>query len=443
LTGGVDLGGDPVLRPEESFYALNNATASAVTNKGGAAGQVRFAYGDGNSNLGASTAVSALTSAEIAILDADPDILATGTTNLLAVRLAAASVDTVFPNLNRDNLIALSWTWDGDAAALIVRRLTHFNSAGDLVFIMAKVGGVVITTPGNADVSACTYNSADNFAQADAIGGVKGAIPWALEADSELNEIDIKVDSVAVTAMTRKLKAKWSPELAQDLNAYHNLDAEVELTSILSEQIALEIDREILKDLVEGATAGTLFWSRSPGKFVDRESGSPLVLGTNYPDFTGTVSEWYETLLETVNDVSARIHRKTLRGGANFLVCGPEVASILEFTSGFRASTSVDSDTAGSWGAQNVGSISRKMDIHVDPYFPRATILVGRRGGSFLESGYVYAPYVPLQVTPTIFGVEDFVPRKGVMTRYAKKMVRPDMYGLVICKDLVRDLADV
>jgi hypothetical protein len=165
--------------------------------------------------------------------------------------------------------------------------------------------------------------------------------------------------------------------------------------------------------------------------------------GTNYPDFTGTVSEWYETLLETVNDVSARIHRKTLRGGANFLVCSPEVASILEFTSGFRASTAVDSDSAGSWGAQNIGSISRKMDIHVDPYFPRALILVGRKGSSFLESGYVYAPYVPLQVTPTIFGVEDFVPRKGVMTRYAKKMVRPDMYGVVVVRDLVADTADV
>jgi hypothetical protein len=308
---------------------------------------------------------------------------------------------------------------------------------------MAKTGGVVITTPVNADVSACTVQpSLITLVQMPANRRRQGcATPWALEADSELNEIDIKVDSVAVTAMTRKLKAKWSPELAQDLNAYHNLDAEVELTSILSEQIALEIDREILKDLVEGATAGTLYWSRSPGKFVDRESGA-IATGTAYPDFTGTVSEWYETLLETVNDVSARIHRKTLRGGANFLVCGPEVASVLEFTSGFRASTAVDSDTAGSWGAQNVGSISRKMDIHVDPYFPRATILVGRRGGSFLESGYVYAPYVPLQVTPTIFGIEDFVPRKGVMTRYAKKMVRPDMYGLVICKDLVRDLAD-
>jgi hypothetical protein len=284
------------------------------------------------------------------------------------------------------------------------------------------------------------YPITDNFTTADALGSVKGATEWQLENQTEIPEIDIKVDSIAVTAKTKKLKAKWTPELGQDLNAYHNLDAEVELTSILSEQIALEIDREILEDLVNGATADTLFWSRRPGKFLNRENGRQISSANNESllgaDFTGTVSEWYETLAETINDVSASIHRKTLRGGANFVVCSPEVANILEFTAGFRAS--IGNDYAnGSIGAVNVGSLSKKFDVYVDPYFPRNLILVGRKGGSFLESGYVYAPYVPLQVTPTIFGVEDFVPRKGVMTRYAKEMVRPDMYGLVICEDML------
>jgi hypothetical protein len=137
-----------------------------------------------------------------------------------------------------------------------------------------------------------------------------------------------------------------------------------------------------------------------------------------------------------MNDISAAIHRKTLRGGANFVVCGPEVANILEFTAGFRADTTAD-ENRGTIGAVRVGQLSKKLDVYVDPYFPRNVCLVGRKGNSFLESGYVYAPYVPLQVTPTIFGPEDFVPRKGVMTRYAKKMVRPDMYGLVICQDLL------
>ena len=239
-----------------------------------------------------------------------------------------------------------------------------------------------------------------------------------------------------MTAITKKLKAKWTPELGQDLNAYHNLDAEVELTSILSEQIALEIDQEILKDLLVGAKAGRYYWSRSPGLFVNKVTGEEVGASSAAPDFTGTVSEWYETLAETINDVSAQIHRKTLRGGANFVVCSPEVANILEFTAGFRASVTADQDR-GSIGAVNVGSLSKKFDVYVDPYFPRNIVLVGRKGNSFLESGYVYAPYVPLQVTPTIFGVEDFVPRKGVMTRYAKKMVRPDMYGVVIVQGLL------
>jgi hypothetical protein len=244
-------------------------------------------------------------------------------------------------------------------------------------------------------------------------------------------EIDIKVDSTAITATTRKMKAKWTPELGQDLNAYHNLDAEVELTQVLSEQIALEIDQEILKDLITQATAGKFYWSRVPGRFVNRVSGAEI----NSGDFTGTVSQWYETLVETINDVSAQIHRKTLRGGANFLVCGPEVANILEFTNGFRASVT-HSDEKGTVGATKEGSINKKFDLYVDPYFPRNVILVGRKGSSFLESGYVYAPYVPLQTTPTIFGTEDFTPRKGVMTRYGKKMVRPDMYGLVLVRDM-------
>jgi hypothetical protein len=301
---------------------------------------------------------------------------------------------------------------------------------------------------GTANTVILTYPIKDDFQAGGGLGSVVGDSIWGLEepkvstgnfgnatGKSEIPEIDIKVDSVAVTAQTKKLKAKWSPELGQDLNAYHNLDAEVELTGILSEQIALEIDRELLSELVNGATAGTRYWSRAPGLFVDG-SGNEVGASALAPDFTGTVSEWYETLIETINDVSAQIHRKTLRGGANFVVCGPEVANILEFTSGFRASVTADQDR-GTIGAVKSGSLSKKFDVYVDPYFLRNVCLIGRKGSSFLESGFVYAPYVPLQVTPTIFGTEDFVPRKGVMTRYAKQMVRPDMYGLVVVRGLL------
>jgi len=315
------------------------------------------------------------------------------------------------------------------------------TNAGNILLCVADPEGVI--APATLAGLFPAFPSAsfvidDNFTQGTGQpGSVAGAVMWGLENNPNIPEIDIKVDSVAVTAKTKKLKAKWTPELAQDLNAYHNLDAEVELTSILSEHIALEIDQEILEDLVKGSTAGKLYWSRLPGKFVQRETGIAAPAGTPaaYPDFTGNVSEWYETLAETINDVSAQIHRKTLRGGANFVVCSPEVANILEFTAGFRGSVTADDDR-GEIGAVKVGSLSKKFDVYVDPYFPRNVVLVGRKGSSFLESGYVYAPYVPLQMTPTIFGTEDFVPRKGVMTRYAKKMVRPDMYGLVIVEDM-------
>ena len=259
-------------------------------------------------------------------------------------------------------------------------------------------------------------------------------------------EIDIKVESIAVTAQTRKLRARWSPELAQDLNAYHSLDAEVELTQILSEQVALEIDREILNDLLTQANGANLFWSRAPGKFVNKDNGTEIgrnTVGGNAapgPAFTGTVREWYETLIETIIDCANTIHRKTLRGSANFIVVSPDVATVLEASVFYRPSYSIDGDGQVSspfnLGAEKVGTLSNRFTVYKDPYFPRNKILVGYKGGSYLETGYVYAPYVPLIVTPTIFAPEDFTPRKGVMTRYGKKMVRSDFYGTVTCMDM-------
>ncbi len=273
-----------------------------------------------------------------------------------------------------------------------------------------------------------------SFAVSDGSGGT---------ATPVIPEIDIKIESISVTAVTRKLRARWSPELAQDLNAYHSLDAEVELTQILSEQIALELDREILNDLLTPANGANYYWSRAPGKFVNKETGSEISRTDSLrpgPAFTGTVREWYETLVETIIDVANTIHRKTLRGSANFVVVGPDVATILESSVLYKPSYSMDGDgQVGSpmtIGAEQVGNLSNRFTVYKDPYFPRNKVLVGYKGGSYLETGYVYAPYVPLIVTPTIFAPEDFTPRKGVMTRYGKKMVRSDFYGTVTVRDL-------
>jgi hypothetical protein len=435
---------------EQSFYNLGNGFSSPT---GSITGITIIASGTFGANESAD---------DVKTLRRDPDLIS-GTSTYCIGEITISNTDGV----NLDNLSALVLSGTNGAGDLApdpsvgagyhARRLNQFSgSSRDKVLIIGvsrnggqsavalshsfagDAAGTAVTQGGALEVGKVFFPKTDNFVAAgDPFGALKGSSAnngWGLETSQQIPDIDIKVDSVAVTAMTKKLKAKWSPELAQDLNAYHNLDAEVELTSILSEQIALEIDQEILSDLVAGATADTLYWSRRPGKFLNRDTGADIT-NSLAPTFTGTVSEWYETLLETINDLSARMHRKTLRGGANFVVCSPEVAALLEFTAGFKASVKPEDDQ-GSWGAVAVGSLSRKMDIYVDPYFIRNVVLVGRKGTSFLESGYVYAPYVPLQVTPTIFGTEDFVPRKGVMTRYAKKMVRPDMYGLVVCYDL-------
>ena len=486
LQGGVSLTGSFA---EAGFYSMNQGYSSptgstqldldvvwqgtigdGVKTSGGSAYEFTFSgYHGGNTTLTADKLVRY-----------DPDLSG----SVVVITAASASGQWLHASgsrLNTDNLIAIEAT--GSSATVksdvdrsecrLVRRLTdivdqnsvgkglrqldldnHLGSQGDASVIMVwqAVGSTAASTidaslienngastaVAGASGKSFSYPIIDNLDNVGerALGAVVGADVWGLENDPGIPEIDIKVDSTAITAITKKLKAKWTPELGQDLNAYHNLDAEVELTGILSEQIALEIDREIVNDLIRGATAGTYYWARSPGMFLNRESGVEIGASSAAPDFTGTVSEWYETLVETINDVSAQIHRKTLRGGANFLVVGPEVANILEFTSGFRANITADADK-GTVGAVNAGSISKKWDVWVDPYFPRNVVLVGRRGNSFLESGYVYAPYVPLQTTPTIFGTEDFVPRKGVMTRYGKKMVRPDMYGLVIVRGLL------
>jgi len=440
ITGGVDLVGDfagDLAGPRTSArgYAFASPTGSSLVS--------------GSATFGILDAVNDLTEGEKKDLDYDPDILAfSGSTSGASTHvIRVAAPRSLFSDGDFDNLSAWAAEVSGTTTGLNkitglsltyantqqIRRLT--KNSGSFVNLY------FVTDEDPSGVTGENANMAVQYPVRDTVGSdanVRGAIAgftMPLEANGDIPEIDIKVDSIAVTAQTKKLKAKWTPELGQDLNAYHNLDAEVELTSLLSEQIALEIDREILADLVSGATAATRYWSRAPGLFVDA-NGNEIGANTKAPDFTGTVSEWYETLVETINDVSAQIHRKTLRGGANFVVCGPEVANILEFTAGFRASVT-HTDEKGSIGALKVGSLSKKFDVIVDPYFLRNVILVGRRGSSFLESGYVYAPYVPLQTTPTIFGPEDFVPRKGVMTRYAKKMVRPDMYGLVVVRGLL------
>jgi hypothetical protein len=245
-------------------------------------------------------------------------------------------------------------------------------------------------------------------------------------------EVDLQLRSSAIVAKTRKLKAVWSPELAQDLNAYHSVDAEAELTSMLSEYISMEIDLEILDLLISDATTSA-YWSATPGEDYDG-SGTGENNWTN-TTFYGTRFEWYQTLLGKIQKVSNEIQRLTLRGGANFVVVSPTVATILESIPGYTVATD-GLKTQFAAGVQVAGQLQNRFTVYKNPYMTENTILVGFRGSNFLETGAVYAPYVPLIMTPLVYDPSDFTPRKGVMTRYAKKMIRPEFYGKIFCKDL-------
>lgn len=263
------------------------------------------------------------------------------------------------------------------------------------------------------------------------------------ESVSEIPQVNIQIKSVPVVTVTRKLKTVWTPELAQDMNATLSLDPDVELTKVLSESIALEIDNEILSDLLAGAEVKAV-WSRKLGRYLKLNSDGSISTVTfasasnsTYQANFGTQNEWYQTLIETINTVSNEIYKRNKRSGATWIVVSPEIASIIESLSQFQVEVISDpTQTVFSVGVEKIGTLNNRYTIYKNPHMPADKILVGYRGGSALETGYVYAPYVPLLITPTIFEPENFTPRKAVMTRYATQMVRPEYYGAITVFDL-------
>ena len=247
--------------------------------------------------------------------------------------------------------------------------------------------------------------------------------------DQVIPEINIQMQSSAIVAKTRKLKAVWTPEFAQDLNAYHALDAEAELTSILSEYISLEIDLEILSMLIDSAAAGTENWSAVNNQAI---TGTGAAIVQSDLGFYNSQGQWFQTLGTKIQKLSNIIHQKTLRGGANVMVVSPTVATILESIPGFASNSDGDaSKMSYAFGVQKVGALNDRQKVYKNPYMTANTILLGFRGSQFLESGAVFAPYIPLIMTPLVYDPDTFVPRKGLLTRYAKKMVRPEFYGII------------
>ena len=326
--------------------------------------------------------------------------------------------------------------------AFVAESGSNFTSA-NLLSAFTKVNGANVeffytgsaSTIGTGNSVFTTYfnkQTKDNY-RGDFEDGNSYAVPNAASDTAiSIPEIDVKMRSEAIVAKSRKLKAQWTPEFSQDLNAFHSLDAEAELTSILSEYISLEIDLEILDMLIQNVPANQVeVWSAKVGNQLVNGAMQSNTSGTFY-----TQMSWFQTLGIKLQKISNLIHQRTLRGGANFMVVSPTVATILESIPGFAADT--DGDVAKSsyaFGVQKIGALNSRYKVYKNPYMTENTILMGFRGNQFLESGAVYAPYVPLIMTPLVYDPDTFTPRKGIMTRYAKKMVRPEFYGKVFVAD--------
>ena len=243
----------------------------------------------------------------------------------------------------------------------------------------------------------------------------------SLEFEDQIGEVSFDLESVTVSVTERKLRASWSPELAQDVSAFHNIDAEAELTALLSEQIAAEVDREILRDLRKGA-AWTAKWDYNEWKYG----------GANGATLQGyTQKDWNQTLVTKINQISAQIHKTTLRGGANWIIVSSEVSAVFDDLEYFHVSNANPEQDQYNMGIEKVGTLAGRYQVYRDPYFPANKILIGHKGKSLLDAGYIYAPYVPLQLTPTMYNPFNFTPIKGIMTRYAKKMVNNRYFGVI------------
>jgi len=380
-----------------------------------------------NTAVGASAYVSA--SATWKEVEFEPDLsssIADGlATNNELIKVTVDAANS-FTRVDKEGIKAFSVS--GSGFDEFFPHYTSINAAGTQISFVVRSAGAQL---GDLKVKYHKQPTDQTRGDFETSFAAEGSNPE--ESNAGIPEVDIQLRSISIVAKTRKLKAVWTPELAQDLNAYHSVDAEAELTAMLSEYIAMEIDLEILDMLALNASAKTEYWSAKVGFEYDGAGA----LESDFAEISGasnayTKPSWFQTLGIKIQSVSNAIHQKTLRGGANFVVVSPETSTILESVSGYVANTGDASAKSYAMGVEAVGSINNRYTVYKNPYMTSNDILVGFRGSNFLETGAVYAPYVPMIMTPLVYDPTNFTPRRGVMTRYAKKMVRPEFYGKVI-----------
>jgi hypothetical protein len=426
----------------DSMYGNRSATGQfpfqTTGTTGGLYGAGRFAYSTNQFSASSQTATAATSSWSAVNFDSDLSAsVARGEVKALTVGTASLTA------FDPDGVRAFTITSGSVSVADNFQAFTQYNyTAGTITFYVTASTAEIPTL---SSAFLVTYNkiTADNnrgdfedpfgatstFSTPNAQSQTTIAIP----------EVNIKMQSQAIVAKTKKLRAVWTPEFAQDLNAYQNIDAEAELTNIMSEYISMEIDLEILDMLIEDAAAATEYWTVLNNGVYNptNANGFDFPTSTSQTGFYNTQGGWFQTLGTKMQKVSNKIHQLTLRGGANFLVCSPTVATVLESIPGFAANTNGDAaNMEYAMGVQKVGAINNRYTVYKNPYMTENVILMGFRGKQFLETGAVFAPYIPLIMTPLVYDPNTFTPRKGLMTRYAKKMLRPEFYGKIYVSGL-------
>ena len=442
----------PFQKGQSVYGNLVQTTNSGFGNSatGGLYGQGRFGYSINqfsssiaSASLAGNVSVASATFAEVNFNQAYSESIVAGT--MTKISILTSSVSNV---LDTNGVRAFEISGSTVAASgsgyvtptTTINDFTQLSSDGYSLEFFVSGGSLLQVTQAIATPLVVFYNKSTNFATRGDFEDAPNDTPApfsnpnaASSASIVIPEINVQMKSETISAKTRKLKAQWTPEFAQDLNAYHSLDAEAELTGMLSEYISLEIDLEILDMLIENAQT-TANWSAQIGNQINSA-------GTAYTSNTAGAyynqMSWFQTLGITLQAVSNKIHQLTLRGGANFLVCSPTVATILESIPGFAADSDGAADSMKyAFGVQKIGALNSRYKVYKNPYMTENTILMGFRGNQFLETGAVYAPYVPLIMTPLVYDPATFTPRKGIMTRYAKKMIRPEFYGNVFVANL-------
>jgi hypothetical protein len=417
--------GDPFGNPN-ALDSLFGVTTTGSDAAGGLYGAGRFGYSINSvttANLSAVAATASITDAADVNYDSD-----------YSASLSSYKKLTVALPTNADLFAVRAFTLlSGSTEIIPVQAFSKITSDYTASFVLTTAQATAAQAAKAASALYVQYSvqpsdiTRGDFEDKDPFKG-SGSSGINNGTDIDIPELNLELQSDPIVAKTRKLKAVWTPEFAQDLNAYHSIDAEAELTSMLSEYVSMEIDLEIL-DMLISAAPTTEYWSALNNN-IWNGNGFTQASAVTGDGFYNTQGGWFQTLGTKLQKVSNKIHQKTLRGGANFLVTSPAVATILESIPGFAADTD-GTKLEFAAGVQKIGAINNRYTVYKNPYMLENVILMGFRGSQFLETGAVYSPYIPLIMTPLVYDPVNFTPRKGVMTRYAKKVVRPEFYGKV------------